>query len=267
MENLLSAASAHSYLILFLVVFLEAVGVPVPAAIALLISGGAIALGDMDPMGTPLIAIGAMLLGDNLMYLVGRFSGWWLLSLLCRVSLNPENCIMNSARMFHRRGRIVLLFAKFVPGINTMAPPLSGSMNMPWWQFAALDLCGTTLYIGAWMAIGFLFSDAMESIKSGFATAGSVVEWIIGAAVVLWLANRLRLMWSEKKLGTAASVTVHTAATRLADSDVLVFDVRSHGYYDGGAVRIPGAQRLDPHGIHATLAALPQDKEIFLYCT
>ena len=267
METLLAAASGHAYQLLFLVVLLEAIGFPVPAAIALVVSGGAIALGDMDPMMAPLTAVGAMLLGDNLMYLVGRFSGWWLLGLLCRLSLNPENCIMNSARMFHRRGRIVLIVAKFVPGINTMAPPLAGSMNMPFLQFELLDIGGTLLYIGAWMAVGYLFSDALESIKAGFATAGSAVEWLIGAALVLWLANRLRVIWQEKKLGAAPTVSVTTVATRLADSDALVFDVRSHGYYDSGAVRIPGAQRLDPHGMLATLSTLPRDKDIFLYCT
>jgi hypothetical protein len=41
MDSLLSELAAHSYSILFLAVFLETVGFPIPAALALLIAGGA----------------------------------------------------------------------------------------------------------------------------------------------------------------------------------------------------------------------------------
>lgn len=59
-------------------------------------------------------------------------------------SLNPESCILRSADSFYRRGRVLLVFAKFLPGINTMAPPLAGSMNMRVRQFLLLDLARVT---------------------------------------------------------------------------------------------------------------------------
>jgi rhodanese-related sulfurtransferase len=49
--------------------------------------------------------------------------------------------------------------------------------------------------------------------------------------------------------------------------DAEVFDVRSHGYFDPGAVRIPGARRVDPNALRANLAQLSQDRQIYLYCT
>jgi membrane protein DedA with SNARE-associated domain len=267
MDNLSQAFAAYGYQLLFAVVLLEAIGIPVPASVALLVSGGAIAVGDMNPVTALFTGIAAMLLGDNLLYTIGRYSGWWLLGFLCRVSLNPDNCIVNSARTFHRRGRIVLLFAKFIPGINTMAPPLAGSMAMPWPQFFALDACGTLLYIGAWMTIGFLFSDAMESIKGGFHAAGSVAETLVISGVVLWLANRVRIMRNEKKLAAPPLLTASAAAARLAADTAAVYDVRSHGYYDQDAVRIQGSRRLDPHTFRDSLQDLPLEKDILLYCT
>ena len=45
METWLSGLSEHGYSILFAAVFLEAVGIPVPAALALLIAGAAAARG------------------------------------------------------------------------------------------------------------------------------------------------------------------------------------------------------------------------------
>src|SRR5438046_1912439 len=130
MNFLLTGLSQHGYSILFALVFLEAVGMPVPAALALLIAGAASAQGTLQFSMVAACAISAMVLGDGLMFLMGRYTGWWLLGLLCRLSLNPESCVLSSADSFYRRGRAVLVFGKFVPGLNTMAPPLAGSMNM-----------------------------------------------------------------------------------------------------------------------------------------
>src|SRR5580765_5365154 len=135
MESLLAGLAEHGYGILFAAVFLEAIGLPVPAALALLLAGGASARGSLHTRVALSSALGAMLLGDTIMFLMGRYTGWWLLALLCRVSLNSESCILRSAESFYRRGRILLVFAKFVPGINAMAPPLAGSMNMRLRQF------------------------------------------------------------------------------------------------------------------------------------
>src|ERR1700743_3805869 len=144
--------------ILAAIVFLEAIGIPVPAAIALLISGGAVARGMLQMHYVLGIAIFAMLAGDTLMFLLGRYTGWWLLGILCRVSLNPETCILRSADSFYRRGRSLLVIAKFIPGINTMAPPLAGSMRMRLGTFLRLDLAGAALYAGSHFAVGFFFT-------------------------------------------------------------------------------------------------------------
>src|SRR6202140_3624869 len=168
MGSLNSALMQHGYAILAVIVFLEAIGVPVPAAVALLIAGGAVARGVLQAQYVLGIALFAMLAGDTLMFLLGRYTGWWLLGLLCRVSLNPESCVLRSADAFYRRGRTLLVIAKFIPGINTMAPPLAGSMNMRFWPFLRLDLAGSLLYIGSWFGVGFVFSGALDVVARGY---------------------------------------------------------------------------------------------------
>src|SRR3954454_15624665 len=105
----------HPYLSLGLIVFLEAVGIPVPAAIALVAAGAAAAMGALRVDVALAVAIFAMLLGDTILYFIGRTTGWWLLGILCRLSANPESCILFSADSFYRRGRTTLVIAKFLP--------------------------------------------------------------------------------------------------------------------------------------------------------
>ncbi len=71
-----------------------------------------------------------------------------------------KRCILRSAESFYKRGRSTLLIAKFIPGVNSMAPPLAGSMKMPFAQFLGLDLAGAAaFYALAYGSVGFLFGN------------------------------------------------------------------------------------------------------------
>src|SRR6516162_10415364 len=131
MNELFAQVRHHGYIFIFLIVLAEALGVPVPAALGLVAGGAAVASGTLRAPTAVAVAVTAMLLGDSLLYVLGSLMGWRLLGLLCRLSVDPENCILRSAESFYKRGRATLLVAKFIPGINSMAPPLAGSMKMP----------------------------------------------------------------------------------------------------------------------------------------
>src|SRR5260370_41647698 len=130
MNDLLSLISRHGYLLLAVVCFAEAIGLPLPAAIAILTAGAVAAYGHLHFYLVFGIALLTMIAGDILLYFMGRVSGWALLGFLCRLSANPETCILRSAEYFYRRCKQTLLFAKLIPGINTMSPPLAGRMKI-----------------------------------------------------------------------------------------------------------------------------------------
>src|SRR5579863_2634713 len=264
MDVLLSALTRHGLSILFVAVFLEAVGIPVPAALALILAGAAGAGGKLSPGLALLCALSAMMLGDTLLFLVGRHTGWWLLGLLCRLSLNPDSCILRSADSFYRRGRKLLVFAKFVPGINTMAPPLAGSMNMRASQFFRLDLAGASLYVGAYFAVGFLFSGAIEVIMAAFRTLGRVVDAILIVGVIAYLGFQI---WTWRKARVPSLVPSVPPSEAASSEGAIIYDVRSHGYYDRKAIRIRGSQRLEPNGLPRFDESAVAPTRVFLYCT
>jgi membrane protein DedA with SNARE-associated domain/rhodanese-related sulfurtransferase len=266
MDSWISGIAQHGYSILFAAVFLEAIGLPVPAALVLLIAGGAAANGTINIgyalSGTVLV----MLAGDMLMFLLGRFTGWWLLGVLCRISLNPESCILRAADSFYRRGRMLLVVAKFVPGINTMAPPLAGSMNMRVWPFLQLDLAGAVLYIGAYFGIGFIFSGALAALTRGYQQFGRVFSWCVFVLIVGYIGFQVGLWIRARRLSAVPFVVPAEAAHELANG-AWIYDVRSHGYLDAKAKRIQGSRRLDPNAIHQSRAEFPSDRPVYVYCT
>src|SRR5215469_2786490 len=269
MSHPLSDIARHGYIALGIIVFLEAIGIPVPAALALIAAGAAAAAHDMRAELALGFAFAAILAGDTLMYMAGRLSGWGMLSLLCRVSLNPESCIWGSAQRFHRRGKLTLVLAKFIPGINTMAPPMAGSMRMRLMRFLAYDSAGAAIYVLGCFALGYVFGGVIDAAYRRAEALSRAVEWIAIAAALGYIAYRAIVYWTHRRADVAPRVSVQELAELLRESpdQLLVADVRSHGYYDRGAKRIAGSIHLDPSSIVDDTSRLARDREIYLYCT
>jgi membrane protein DedA with SNARE-associated domain len=270
MNDFFSQLVRHGHIAVAAVVFAEAIGFPMPAAVALVAGGAAAAAGVLSLGELFLLSVAAMLSGDIVLFMVGRHTGWGLLGFLCRVSMNPETCILRSAESFYKRGKITLVFAKFVPGINTMAPPLAGTMRMRLFQFLRLDLLGAVLYAAAYISVGFVFRDFLASILHGFQTAGRAVETVFVIALVGYLIYRVWIYRKHAMYRIVPRIQVQELAEKLAaedHGDILLVDVRSHGYYDAGAFRIRGSIRLEPNNLAEELKNLPHDKDIYLYCT
>jgi len=270
MSNLIASISHHGYLFLALVCFAEAIGLPLPAALAILTAGAVAAYGDLHLYLVVGVGVLAMLTGDIILYYMGRVSGWALLGILCRLSANPETCILRSAEYFYRRGKQTLLFAKFIPGINTMSPPLAGSMKMRPGQFLQFDSVGAAFYVGAYALAGFLFSDALRAITRGLRSAGFAAEVIFGIGLSAYIIYRIWVYRKYRLLDVIPRVPAQELAKRLASDaaqNLLIADVRSHGYYDADSERIAGSIRLEPNNLVEEIKNLPKDQEIYLYCT
>jgi hypothetical protein len=186
------------------------------------------------------------------------------------VSANPETCILRSAESFYKRGKTTLVIAKFIPGVNTMGPPLAGSMKMPFLQFLRFDLMGAALYVLAYFTLGFLGRDFLKAIGSSFQTAGHAIEEVLFLGLIVYSAYRIWLVRKNRVYRVVPRVQVQELIEKLASEEadkVLLVDVRSHGYYDAEAARIKGSIRIEPNNLEAELQKLPPGRDIYLYCT
>ncbi|HXY02488.1 MAG TPA: VTT domain-containing protein [Terriglobales bacterium] len=269
MNSIYSLIAHHGYLLIFSIVLAESIGLPMPAALALVGAGAAVASGILRAPVVLCLAFSGLLIGDLSLFFLGRYTGWALLGALCRLSINPETCILRSAESFYKRGKITVMIAKFIPGLNTMSPPLAGSMKMRFGQFFRLDSVGALSYVLAYGALGFIFRDFLAKITQSFQTAGHILSETLITAAVIYLAYRIWLYGKYKLSDVAPRIQVQELARRLQseDSKILLVDVRSHGYYDAGAERIRGSVRLEPNNLVEELKTWSTDKDIYLYCT
>ncbi|MFZ0537109.1 MAG: VTT domain-containing protein [Candidatus Sulfotelmatobacter sp.] len=260
----------HGYALTFGLLLAEAVGLPFPAALALVAAGAAVGAHALWGPYVLAVAVAALLLGDTAQFWLGRYMGWALLGFLCRVSINPETCILRSAESFYKRGKITLVIAKFIPGVNTMAAPLAGSMKMRFSQFLRLDFAGALVYSLTYLLVGYVSRDFLAALLRGFHAAGRALEGVIVAALAVYAIYRIVQYRKNKTYSVVPRIQVEELARRLASQDadrVQIVDVRSHGYYDSGSSRIKNSIRIEPNNLEEEIKNLPKDKDIYLYCT
>src|SRR3954464_4545863 len=163
METKLQFLLHHGYSVLFFWVLAEQSGLPIPSIPILLAAGALSASGDLGLFTSFTLAVVAALLGDLAWYQLGRRRGMKVLNFLCRISLEPDSCVRQTEAAFSKAGMKSLLFAKFIPGLGTAAPPLAGGFGASLPRFILFDLAGTALWVGSFMTVGWIFSHQIEA--------------------------------------------------------------------------------------------------------
>lgn len=266
MNTLLHRLLQHGVSLVFVNVFLEQVGAPIPALPTLIVAG-ALAATDRLPL-LPLLgaALVGSILADTIWYLIGRWKGHKVLRVVCRISLSPDSCVRQTESLFERRGTLSLLFAKFIPGYNTVAPPLAGAMGTSLPAFILWDGLGSLLWIGAGVTVGWIFHDAVGRALAYLETLGFWALIILAAGLALVIAvkyfQRRRLL----RMLELARITVYELRDMIDRGEApVIVDVRTQTRFHVG--HIPGALRMTLEELDEKLADLPRERDVVLYCT
>lgn len=259
---------AHGYIVVFVWVLAEQIGVPIPS-IPVLLAAGALAgshhLSFLKALGLALLA---SLLSDSIWYALGRSRGHAVLNLICRISLEPDSCVRRTEDIFVRHGARSLLFAKFVPGLGSVAPPLAGLFRMRPLRFALWDLAGGLAWAGGYLGAGYLFSSELERVARYALRLG---VWLI-ALLVATLAGYLAWKYIERRrfireLRIARIIPAELKRMLEAGEDVVVVDLRSSIEFDADDAKVPGALHMDPKEIELRHQEIPRGRDIVLYCS
>jgi membrane protein DedA with SNARE-associated domain len=268
MNELTQYVIAYGLPLVFGIVLLEQLGAPIPAIPVLIVAGALSMKGTLTAWQVLAVAVTASVAADFVWFTLGRWRGNRILKTLCRISLSPDSCVRQTEAVFERWGMPSLLFAKFIPGFSTVAPPLAGATGASAAAFLLYDAGGALLWAGAGVAGGMLFHDAIDRALTLLASIGSRAFILLGAGLAVFIA----LKWWQRRrfyqMLRMARISVDDLR-RLMDEgkSPIVVDVRTSGARARDPRKIPGAAVLDEGQLDASLAELPRGREIILYCT
>lgn len=259
--------ASHGLWIIALAVALDQLGIPIPSAPTLMLAGSMIASGELSGPGTLAAATLAALPPDLLWFELGRRRGHAVLGLLCRISLEPDSCVRTTRESFERRGPGTLLFAKFVPGLQTVAPPLAGAGGMSRVRFLAFDAVGALGFNLAFLAAGYGLKTQIEAFLALLAVVGTRLATVILISIALWIGwkfvQRRRFLHRLR----IARIDVDTLDGMLAGHPPpAVYDLRDGFSLASQGFRVPGARVIRLDELEARHGEIPRDREIVLYC-
>jgi len=212
----LSILQQYSLLILPALVVAEQFGIPLPAVPALLGVGALAASGQVSiPMVLGVIAAAAFTV-DLTWYELGRRRGAAVLAKICQMSLRPDSSVGRTERIFARYGAGFILFAKFVPGLSTIVPPLAGIAGIGRARFAIYEVGGVLLWAGTWVGLGYYLSDAVSSIALAATRLGRLMAVIIVAAIAYVIVRYVRRRVRLRAFRPVPSVAEHLEGTLYA---------------------------------------------------
>ncbi len=267
MQETLDFLTRHGYAVLFLWVFTEQAGVPLPAAPALLAAGALAGAGRLSLAGVVAVALLAAMAADSLWYEIGRRRGGRVLNSLCRISLEPDSCVRRTEETFARHGARSLLVAKFVPGLSTVAPPLAGIFRMRFGRFLLFNTAGTLIWVGGFAGAGYAFGGQIERLAAGASGMGT---WLFAALVGALVAYVLgKYVQRRRFIATlrVARMTPEELKRRMdAGEDIVVVDLRHSLDFEAEPEKIPGALHLKPEDLEQRHEEIPRDRDVVLYC-
>ena len=193
LEWLVGEYQTLTYLILFLIVFVETglVVMPLLPGDSLLFAAGSIAALD----GTlniailiPLLIVAA-LLGDNTNYFIGSRFGVRVFDLNWK--LLKREYLERTETFYEKHGGYTLIMARFVPIVRTFAPFAAGLGTMKYRTFLMYCIAGAVLWVSSISTLGYLLG-SHPWVKAHFET---VVFGIIGISLLPVLWQALKSKW------------------------------------------------------------------------
>ncbi|WP_158879859.1 VTT domain-containing protein [Rhodanobacter sp. L36] len=266
-HEIIALIAHYGLLLVFINVLVEQAGVPVPAVPTLVVAGALAANGELSLVAVLVVTIAACLLSDLAWYWAGRRFGAGVMRTLCRVSLSPDSCVRQSELRFDRWRGQILLVAKFIPGLSTVAPPLVGAMGLRLPVFVLFDVLGSLIWASVAVALGFFFSMQIDVLLTRIANAGTLAFEILMGLLALYIVGK---WWQRRRLLMTlrmSRISVDELNDAMSnDKAIAVIDVRSASSRLLDNRVIPGALMVDAQGIDRTVYDIPLDRELIVYC-
>jgi membrane protein DedA with SNARE-associated domain len=190
-EWLLDLFARYGYAVVFVGVFLENAGLPVPGETALVAGAVLAQMGRLSLPGAILTAVAGAILGDNLGFLIGRRGGR---ALLVRygplIGLTPHRLRQFDA-FFHRHGPRTVFIARFVTGLRVFGAVMAGASELRWRTFLFYNATGALAWATTFGLLGYAVGGSWDTLERWIGRT-SLVLLILAVALAVLVIRRGR---------------------------------------------------------------------------
>ncbi|HCS47041.1 MAG: hypothetical protein A2V45_16020 [Candidatus Aminicenantes bacterium RBG_19FT_COMBO_58_17] len=169
LSSLVQSYGLWTYLILFVIIFLETglVVTPFLPGDSLLFAAGTFAAAKaLNALWLFIVLSAAAILGDTVNYWIGHFIGPRVFHQEKSRFFKKEH-LDRTHRFYEKYGAETIIIARFVPIIRTFAPFVAGVGRMSYWKFISYNVIGGIGWVALFVFGGYFFGN-IPFIKRNF---------------------------------------------------------------------------------------------------
>jgi membrane protein DedA with SNARE-associated domain len=193
-ERVLHLFREYGYPVVFVPVFLETAGVPLPGETTLLLAGLAASQQEAGLNVVLVIVVGATaaILGDNVGFAIGRYGGRRLVLKLAHIG-GIERSLSWGEQFFEKHGGKTVFAARWLPGLRIFGAWIAGMVRMPWWKFALWNAAGGICWATSVVLAGYFFGRSLNEIEKVLGVGGVIALVLLGiGALAAYLLHERR---------------------------------------------------------------------------
>ena len=194
-DFLIELVVRYQYLAMFGILFISAMGVPIPEEPLLIASGLSVGWGSSSYGLTCLACLAGILSGDLWVYFLGRRGGEWFLRTRLGSVVFSEARQKRIEHLFEKHGMKTVFFGRFIPAVRFGVFFFAGRHRMNVRQFIELNALGAMVYAPLWiwlsMFAGRKFSHSPEAVAHAKEWVGNghmivLVTVLLIVAAMIW---------------------------------------------------------------------------------
>lgn len=190
------------YAAVFFVLVICGFGVPIPEDITLVAGGVISGLGYANVHIMFAVGMAGVLVGDGIMFMLGRIYGEKILRFKPVARLMPPKRYAQVQQKFDQYGNRVLFVARFLPGLRSpifLTAGMSGKVSF--WQWLLMDGFAALISVPIWVYLGNYGAENKDWLmqKVHQFQHGLFVLLGVGAVFIIWFWWRKRQSLMERK--------------------------------------------------------------------
>lgn len=161
------------------------VGIGIPATAIMLVVGGLIGSGTVEPL--PVIGWGILgaIIGDAISYYIGRWLGPQIIH---RWPLNRQKRAVARARLFFYKYGVLSIFGgRFLGPLRAVVPTVAGIMKMRHWRFQTANIASAIVWVPVMLLPGYLTGRSIGALGSNGGNISIIISSILSVVIAVWI--------------------------------------------------------------------------------
>lgn len=199
LDFLIQAVSEYRYVAMFGILFVSAMGVPIPEEPLLIASGLSVGWGNSQYHLAVLACLAGILAGDMWVYFLGRRGGRWFLGTRLGSWVFSEKRQHRIERLYEKHGAKTVFLGRFIPAVRFGVFFFAGRHRMPIRKFLGLNALGAMVYAPLWIWLSALAGERFSRSPAAQKTAEAWVQQGSMILIGLVVAVIALMIWGAGK--------------------------------------------------------------------